>query len=109
MGSINIDYEWQSTKAIIFSLCNNANVHKLMCQCVYSGAKNLLLQCLDAVSKVFKSQEAPNLHCTLSWMEELVIPTTFSAMQVSWKLLSSRLMLKRVRLIEWMLGQYTFD
>lgn len=25
-----------------------------MCQCVYSGAKNLLLQCLDAVSIVFK-------------------------------------------------------
>lgn len=80
-----------------------------MCQCVNSGAKNLLLQCLDGVSIVFKSQEASNLHCTLSWMEELVIPTTFSAMQVSWKLLSSRLMLKRVRLIEWMLGQYTFD
>lgn len=39
----------------------------------------------------------------------MVIPTTFSAMQVSWKLLSSRLMLKRVRLMEWMLGQYTLD
>lgn len=48
-------------------------------------------------------------HCTLSWMEELVIPTTFSAMHVSWKLLSSRLMLKRVRLIECILGQYTLD
>lgn len=53
--------------------------------------------------------ETFDLHCTLSWMEELVIPTTFSAIQVSWKLLSSRLMLNRVRLMEWMLGQYTLD
>lgn len=46
-----------------------------------------------------------HLHCTASWRDMLVMPTTFAEMQVRMKPLSSRLTLTRVRLMEWMFDE----
>jgi hypothetical protein len=51
-----------------------------------------------------QEEELRVLHMTFSCTEALLLPTRFSAMQISWKPLSSGLVLKRRILMEWRLG-----